>query len=104
VEENKSQKVLQVYPGFWSCVLVGTNHPVHEVQVFARVFASSLKYQVLETSAHLGETIQAVDAALQIKKPPEPSGLEPNGAVVSKTVSIHDVKLVIVNGSPIPKN
>jgi hypothetical protein len=55
-----------VYPGFWSCDTVGTNHPVHEVQVFARVFASFLKYQVLDTSAHLGDTIQAVDAALQI--------------------------------------
>jgi hypothetical protein len=59
-----------VYPGFWSCVTVGTNHPVHEVHVFANVFASSLKYQVLETSAHLGDTIHAVDDALQIICPP----------------------------------
>jgi hypothetical protein len=93
-----------VYPGFWSCDTVGTNHPVHEVQVFARVFASFLKYQVLDTSAHLGDTIQAVDAALQIRNPPALSGLEPNGAVVSKGIVIQAVKLVIVNEVPTPTN
>jgi hypothetical protein len=93
-----------VYPGFWSCDTVGINHPVHEVQVFANVFASFLKYQVLETSAHLGATIHAVDAALQIRNPPPPLGLEPNGAVVSRVVVIHDVKLVIVSEVPTPTN
>ena len=50
-----------MYPGFWSCAIVGTNHPVHEVQDCARVFASSMQYQHLETSAHLGDTIHATD-------------------------------------------
>jgi hypothetical protein len=103
VKENESQKVLQVYPGFWSCVTVGTNHPVHEVHVFANVFASSIKYQVLETSAHIGDTIHAIDAALQIRNPPAPWGREPNGAVVSNAVR-HTVKLVIVSEVPIPTN
>jgi hypothetical protein len=83
---------------------VGTNHPVHEVHVFANVFASSLKYQVLETSAHLGDTIHAVDDALQIRNPPASWGREPNGAVVSKVVVIHAVKLLIVSEVPIPTN
>lgn len=50
--------------------MVGTNHPVHEVHAFANVFALSLKYQVLETSAHLGDTIHNIDDALQIICPP----------------------------------
>jgi hypothetical protein len=68
------------------------------------VFASFLQYQVLETCAHLGATIHAVDAALQIKKPPARCGLEPNGAVVSRSNVIQAVKLVIVNEVPIPTN
>jgi hypothetical protein len=43
---------------------------VHEVQVFANVFASSLQYQVLETSLLFGATIQPTDDALQITYPP----------------------------------
>jgi hypothetical protein len=77
---------------------------VHEVHVFASVFAFSLQYQVLETSAHLGDTIHAVDDALQIRNPPPPLGLEPNGAVVSKVCVIHTVKLVIVSEVPNPTN
>jgi hypothetical protein len=50
--------------------MVGTNHPLHEVHVFANVFAFSIKSQVLETSAHLGDTIHKFDAALQIICPP----------------------------------
>jgi hypothetical protein len=50
---------------------VGTNHPVEKpLQAFAIKTASSLQYQVLETSAHLGATIQAFDDALQITCPP----------------------------------
>jgi hypothetical protein len=50
---------------------VGTNHPVKGLaQAFAVVTASSLQYQVLPTSLHLGATIQAVDDALQIICPP----------------------------------
>ena len=49
---------------------MGTNHPVHEVHAFANVFALSLEAQVLETSAHLGDTIHKFDAALQIICPP----------------------------------
>ena len=93
-----------MYPGFWSCDTVGTNHPVNEVQDCANVFASFLLVQVLETSAHLGDTIHAVDAALQIRNPPLNLGLEPNGAVVSKVVVIHAVKLVIVSEVPTPTN
>jgi hypothetical protein len=78
-----------VYPGFWSCDIVGTNHPVHEVHKFATVQASSLQYQVLETSAHLGETIHAVlPPVLQSKKPPARFGLEPNGADLSKVIEL----------------
>jgi hypothetical protein len=93
-----------VYPGFWSCDIVGTNHPVHKVQDCANVFASFLPLQILETSAHLGDTIHAVDDALQIRNPPPPLGLEPNGAVVSKVSVIHAVKLVIVSEVPTPTN
>jgi hypothetical protein len=70
VEENESQKVLQVYPGFGNCPQVGTNHPVHPVTACALVFASPLKYQVLETSVPLGATIQATEDALHIRNPP----------------------------------
>jgi hypothetical protein len=73
-----------VYPGFWSCVTVGTNHPVHEVHVFANVFASSIKYQVLETSAHLGDTIHAIDAALQIICPPSQYSPNPGSSAILK--------------------
>jgi hypothetical protein len=70
VEENESQKVLQVYPGFWSCVSVGTNHPVHPETDWAVVFASFLQYQVLETSLVFGATTQLVPPARQIRNPP----------------------------------
>jgi hypothetical protein len=61
-----------VYPGFWSCVIVGTNHPVlnGDTHELVTVTASSLQYQVLPTSAHLGATIHAVVDALQITCPP----------------------------------
>ncbi len=97
MEENESQKVLQVYPGFWSCVTVGTNHtPLQPLQVFAVVTASSLQYQVLPTSLHLGATIQAVDDALQSNQPQARFGLEPNGAPVSKVAEVTLVALNVI--------
>jgi hypothetical protein len=83
---------------------VGTNHPLNEVHAFANVFASSLSPQNLETSAHLGATIHNNDDALQIRNPPVPLGLDPNGAVVSTVNVIHVVKLVTVNEVPNPAN
>ena len=59
-----------MYPGFGNCPQVGTNHPVHPVTACALVFASPLKYQVLETSVPLGATIQATEDALHIMVPP----------------------------------
>lgn len=84
--------------------MVGTNHPPNEVHIFANVLASPLSPQSLETSAHLGATIHNFDAALQIRNPPVPLGLDPNGAVVSTVNVIHVVKLVTVNEVPNPAN
>jgi hypothetical protein len=104
-KKNESQYILQMYPGFWSCVIVGINHPVHPVQVFANTGPlTMLSFQFPTTSAHLGATIHAVDASLQIRNPPAPLGREPNGAAVSKDVMIHAVKSVIVSEVPIPTN
>jgi hypothetical protein len=49
---------------------------VHPVHAFATVFASSLQYQVLETSAWFGETIQATPISFLIIIPPK-SGVFP---------------------------
>jgi hypothetical protein len=88
VEENESQKVLQVYPGFCSCGLVGTNHPVHPETCCALVFASFLKCQVLETSLVFGATIQNRPVCIQIRFPP---CMEvPNDGFTNDTV-VHDV-------------
>jgi hypothetical protein len=70
LEENESQKVLQVNPGFCSCPVVGTNHPVHPDTDCALVFASVIKSQVLETSVVIGATIQPTEVALHIRNPP----------------------------------
>jgi hypothetical protein len=93
-----------VYPGFCSCDTVGTNHPPYPDTCCAVVLASSLKYQVLETSAPFGDTIHAIDVALQIRYPPAPLGFKPRGAVVSKGILAQVVKLVILNEVPIPAN
>ena len=87
-----------MYPGFWSCVIVGTNHtPLQPLQAFAVVTASALKYQVLETSLHPGATIHAVlPPVLQSKKPQAIFGLEPNGAPVSKVVEVTLVPLAVI--------
>ena len=85
-----------MYPGFWSCPQVGTNHPVHPEHVSATKLASFLQYQVLVSSAHLGETIHAVDDALQIINPPARFGLDPNGAVEQKVVESTLVPLTVI--------
>jgi hypothetical protein len=72
-----------MYPGFWSCALVGTNHPVHPDTDCAVVLASFLKNQVLETSALRGLTTHLTGDDLHIRNPP-PNGLPTAGAAVSK--------------------
>jgi hypothetical protein len=59
-----------VYPGFWSCPIVGKNHPVHPETCCALVGASPELYEVRETSALDGATIQATFDDLQINLPP----------------------------------
>ena len=86
MEENESQKLLQANPGFWSCAAVGTNHPVHPETCCALVFAWFLKYQVLETWALDGATIQNLLDAIHISLPP---CMEvPNGGLDTDTVVV----------------
>ncbi len=87
-----------MYPGFWSCDTVGINHtPLQPLQVFAVVTASSLQYQVLETSLDLVATIHArLPPVLQSKKPQARLGLEPKGALVSKTNEVTLVPLTVI--------
>ena len=70
----------------------------------ALVAASFLEVQFLDTSAHLGETIQAMLLDLQIRKPPAAFGMKPKHAVVSKDSIRHIVELLIVIDVPNPKN
>ena len=66
---------------------MGTNHPVHPVDAFAIVTASSLEYQFLETSAFKDATIHAIPTGpLQIYQPPSMDAL-PSGVLVA-TVGI----------------
>jgi len=73
-----------MYPGFWSCGAVGTNHPVHPDTACALVFASPSKDQFLETSALIGDTTHLNGDALHIKNPP--SYEEPNAGPGSTKV------------------
>ena len=67
------------------------------LQVLAVKTASSLQYQVLETSLVLVATIQAIlPPVLQSKKPQARFGLEPNGAPVSKVVEVTLVPLSVI--------
>jgi hypothetical protein len=78
-------------------VEVGTNQTLaHPVQMVEVVIASSLKYQVLATSLAVGATIHAIDDSLQIKKPQEILGLDPNGAEVSKPKGVKGELLNII--------
>jgi hypothetical protein len=68
-----SQKVLQQYPGFWSCVLVGTNQLLAEEEGDspATVTASFLQYQVLASCFERGATIIITPDDWHITFPPQ---------------------------------
>jgi hypothetical protein len=75
-----------MYPGFWSCDTVGTNHPVHPDTCCALVFASFLEYQSLPTSALRGLTIQFTPPERHIRNPPPKE--EPSVGAVTVSVAV----------------